>query len=130
MGEGHGWNQAACTPTQAQDPGKSLKRGSFFFFSFRLHQQYYRSIGYKRAGFSSHSSSKGKRPSISEEAGENTLLLCEDVLVDSGPHLEPRETQRGRRSIPTSEGVDADIRSQAASPSITSGASLYHSDPG
>lgn len=32
MGEGHGWNQAACTPTQAQDPGKSLKRGSFFFF--------------------------------------------------------------------------------------------------
>lgn len=30
---GQGWSQAACTPTQAQDPGQSLNRGSFYFYT-------------------------------------------------------------------------------------------------
>lgn len=32
LGEGNSWTPAACTPTQAQDPGQNLNRGSFFTF--------------------------------------------------------------------------------------------------
>lgn len=82
--EGNGWNQAACAPAQAQDPGQRLNRGSFCFHTHNTMEV----LSTKEKVFSP---LKGL-PS-SEEAGEDVSDSL--FLVDSSSCSERRHTQKG-----------------------------------
>lgn len=60
VGEGNGWTQAVCTPTQVQDPGQSLNRGSFFTFIPTILQK----DRIQKNRLPSHSTMMGRKSSI------------------------------------------------------------------
>lgn len=127
LGEVSSWDQAACTPTQAQDPRQSLNRGSFSL----LHQQYYAKQWVQKSRFPSYSITMDGRSSIFRRGWWR--LLGDDLLLeDSAPNQSTETQKRGLLlCFRLRRGQDGYIiRPQAASPAIILQAVLYHSDLG